>query len=481
MTRHDAVHFPPIATNNDDESFVCDDDFLSFENACQEAIQRAVPLVLSQDIVLVQTIRLMGQQSLQIKSHDGNKRVTIQGGLHSLFLLNNKSQLIIEDVNLDHTLQTDDHKQVGAAINLRTKAKVSLTRSKVMSASGFCIWAVQKSHVTLEQCHLLTRTRSAVVCFGQTQCQLYHCHVDQPGVHGICARGPCHLALYDCILRGSVARAIYAYAGASVLLEGCHLSGTLHPDKAAVEISSIGCTTESTVSSSSLSSSLILRDCQIVDNQGVGVRIRGPVVYDDQGVNRFERNAKGDWDIVEDWQDNAGEGTARMNHQGFPPLRRDIVGSSFRRGDWLCSQCRQIVAGKAKEVEFCSNCSSQRSFGDRLLTIDEIRKCNMGIDIRQGGLPSSSTHVEGTIIWEFDGDDDKGWILYDEISSQLLEEAYCLITVQDNNGSELPSEGPNLVYLQGGKYQVNLLSLVQINTETQFPRFVRRLMIRPSG
>jgi hypothetical protein len=105
----------------------------------------------------------------------------------------------------------------------------------------------------------------------------------------------------------------------------------------------------------------------------------------------------------------------------------------------------------------------------------------MGIDIRQGGLPSSSTHVEGTIIWEFDGDDDKGWILYDEISSQLLEEAYCLITVQDNNGSELPSEGPNLVYLQGGKYQVNLLSLVQINTETQFPRFVRRLMIRPSG
>lgn len=85
------------------------------------------------------------------------------------------------------------------------------------------------------------------------------------------------------------------------------------------------------------------------------------------------------------------------------------------------------------------------------------------------------------MIWEFDSDGDKGWILYDDMSSQLLEEAYCLIIAQDNNGSELPSEVPNWVYLQGGKYQVNLLSMVQINTETQFPRFVRRRMIRPSA
>jgi len=137
--------------------------------------------------------------------------------------------------------------------------------------------------------------------------------------------------------------------------------------------------------------------------------------------------------------------------------------------------------------ERCSNCFRPRgsSEEDRLLTMKEILECNMGIDIRQGWtLPSQmdAQSAAAIVVWEFDGDDEKGWIPYDVASSSLLERAYTNMMTQeriddiDNKSSLLvvPGESNQLVDLQGRKYQVNIGTMVQINTKTQFPRYVRR-------
>ena len=535
-----AVYFPPIVStlhpplnyhNNDIDNDNGEEPNQPwrFEEACQEAIERKVPLLLSQDVVLSQTIHLKGQQALHIVGnrdhhhHDNDdrthppqrlqsqqERITISGDLPSLFLLNNKNQLIIENIDLDHTLQTDDHKEVGAAINMRGKSKVVLKHSTVTSVSGFCVWAIQKSNVLLQDCHFKATTRSAIVCFGQTTCQLQNCHMDQAGVHGLCARGTCQISLVDCVITRSAARGIYVYANASLRLQGCHVSGTLHPDKAAVEVSSMGCptTTTTTPDTNSKPPSFVLKDCQIVDNQGAGVRIRGPIVHEEQGLNLVERNAKGNWDNVREQSDDDSVESNKFPYSGsdaidqstttkgmLPPLRRDAKGSSFRRGDWLCSKCFQIVAAGRPTAEImveerCSNCSRPRGSldEDRLLTMKEILECNMGIDIRQGWtLPSRMDDESATaivVVWEFDGDDEKGWVPYDAASSSLLEQAYTNMMTQeridgidiDNKSSLLvvPEECNQLVDLQGRKYQVNIGTMVQINTETQFPRYVRR-------
>jgi len=554
-SEEEAVYFPPISNNHKITDTIAEEDHqsLSFEKACQEAIERKVPLVLCQSVVLSRTIPLKGQEFLHIVGNqDDGGRVTIQGALHSLFLLSNKNQLILEHVDLDHTIETDDHKQVGAAIQLRGKARVTLQHSHITSMSGFCVWGTQNSQGSFVECQFHSTTRSALVWFGQTVCSMDRCQIDSSGVHGLCARGSCHITVINSWFTQNAARAIYAYANASLTLQGCHVSGTIHPNKAAIEVSSMESTTTTATAVGSsnndnrstepviMSSSLILQDCEIVGNQGVGVRIRGPVQYVDRSGNRLERNAQGDWDIrlqADDDDAVKDESTDRpppsstqplssstgghddtnltrcaattscsmrtSDSWTLPPLRRDAKGSSFRRGDWLCSWCFQIVAGRTGrpneedtdyyQEERCSHCFKQRLLDgtDRLLTMKEIQDCNKGIDFRHGWIAPASRFLaridDSTIvIWEFDGDDEKGWISYDDLSAQLLEETYqrrrMILFHQQHDEVVLTSppvalvDGADvlLVNLQGGKYQVNLATMTQINIETQFLRFVRR-------
>lgn len=442
---------------------------VSFEAICREAIERNLPLFLSQDVCMVDTIRLRREERLEIHG-PSDTTVTIQGDLHSLFVLNNKSKISIENVNLDHTRESEDHTEVGAAVNLRKKGSASLKNCKITSSSGFCVWAVQKCRLAMNDCLMVCPSRSAVVCFGQAQCQLENCDIDRAGVHGLCARGACQITLTGCRITNSIARGLYAYANASVSLDGCHISGTLHPERAAVEMSSMGCPNTEIVSS------LVLKNCEIIDNHGVGIRLCGPISYKEEGTNHYERNDKGDWDIVEDLDDESKRTNvetldlSQINADGIPRLQRNPKGSSFRRGDWLCSKCLQIMAGRPKVDEQCNHCSCVRSPVDRLLTMDEIRKCNMGIDFRKE-IASSNTEI-ATAVWEFDGGDEKGWIAYDEESSNLLEVAFSRLP--DEKNSSLPQTISRRIFLSGGVYEVNLETMEQINMETKFLRFVRR-------
>jgi hypothetical protein len=412
----------------------------SFEDACMAAAETGRALHLTQDVTLQDVIRLRKRQQLTIR---GENDVVISGSVHSLFLLNSRSQLILENVHLSHTLESDDHRQVGSAVNLRNKSSLQMTKGSIVSRAGFCCWAVQKSSVRLVQCDLQAPTRSAVVCFGQPTCRLEACTISNAGVHAICARGNCRIDLHHCTISNSAARAVYAYANASVTLTNCHISGTIRSDKAAIEVSAAG----------GGSASLTVHDCHIIDNVGAGIRIRGPVADTSLGGNTLERNAGGNIDyrhLVEDEEDNSGR------------LRRDAAGSSFRRGDWWCPKCQtnQVVVGTYDE---CPRCGSEKKLG-RLLTVPEINQCNQGVVF---GSPETQEENQIVATWWFDGDDEKGWLPYDKESNEQLEETY-------QSFCEGASQKTPLVLLCGGKHQVNIQTMEQINVESQFPRLVRR-------
>lgn len=473
------LHFP--FTNESDNHNDSVHTTGRFEDACRQAVELRVPLVVTQDVILRETITLRNQQCLRI---DGTKGVRITGELHSLFLLNNKSQLILQNVDLEHNLITDDHKQVGAAINIRYKGKVDVKFSRIVSTSGFCVWAVQKSHVHLQDCELEAKARSAMVCFGQVECQLFDCQIPEAGVHGLCARGACQIHLTRCDIQGSAGRAIYAYANASVHLEQCRVHGTLHPDKAAIEVSSMGC-------AKTTSSELTLRDCCITNNRGAGIRLRGIVLTRVEGQNVLENNEKGDWDILEDYDVVQSES---ISNSSSPALQRDETGSSFRQGDWWCLSCQTINPARKKHQEDCLQCGGERIKCGRLLTMDEIRQCNQGVDIRKSSRllleeprtkfdeeVNSIVRQNCEIVWEFDSDDARGWLPYDHQSSQLLEEKY--ITIYSSSNSSLSDDDAfrttgSGIWLFGNKYLVDVVTMEQTNIQTHFLRKVRRRIIR---
>jgi hypothetical protein len=98
------------------------------------------------------------------------------------------------------------------------------------------------------------------------------------------------------------------------------------------------------------------------------------------------------------------------------------------------------------------------------LTVPEINQCNQGVDF---GSPETQEENQIVATWWFDGDDEKGWLPYDKETNEQLEETY-------QSFCEGASQKTPLVLLCGGKYQVNIQTMEQINVETQFPRLVRR-------
>lgn len=420
-SQHDDTHHPvvfPSETNNNNENFY---------EACMIAAETCRELHLTQDAVLGEIVRLKKRQQLTIRGF-GNR---ISGSLHSLFLLNNSSKLILDTIHLSHTMETEDHAKVGGAINLRYKSSLEMTRGSIWSSSGFCCWAVQKTSVQLVECDLHAPTRSACVVFGKPTCRLEKCTIANAGVHAVCARGDCSISLENCTISNSAARAVYAYANASVkMTNNCLVTGTLHPQKAAIEVSSAA------AGGGTSSSSLFIQDCRIIDNAGAGIRIRGPVAEILQG-NTLERNYGGNIDYRGEEEDKEGGG-----------LRRDEAGSSFRRGDWWCFQCQPNQVRKGKS-DHCPQCGSEKIKG-RLLTVTEIKQCNQGVAETLGEKDT----------WWFDGDDE--WLPYDQESNSILEETYQNVTASPT------------VFLRGGKYQVNIQTMQQVNVETQFPRLVRR-------
>ncbi len=470
----DPLHFPPKNSNEDSQQQI------SFVQACQLAADNHRPLHLSQDIVdLTETIVLRKRQRLVIvgiSKHDlSSKTIRISGNVHSLFLGNNHSQLELVDLELMHQEPDgEDCTSVGAAVNLRYKASAKLHNCAIVSQAGFCCWAVQKASLFLENCNLQAPLRSAVVCFGKANFEGRFVKITNVGVHGVCARGECNILLKQSQLVDAAVRGLYAYANASVCLEECTVSGTVRPDVAAIEVLSAAVDNEQQAGGSKpnkkgseerKASSLIMKKCEILNNGGVGVRIRGGVKHNlhSETSNHFMGNVGGDEvDFLSAQQENEGDETSNTFNQQTEHLRRDDSGSSFRKGDWWCLNCTpKSIVHNSKDS--CPRCGSEKNTG-KPLSSEEVVTLNRGESI-------ATTNTTAPTWW-FDGDD-AGWLLYDTESTEALESVFQSLNISEANHEEQQLSSKT-VFLSNGRYSVNLEAMEQINTESHMLRLVQR-------
>lgn len=461
MTEDDKVDILEENEQNDEHYLdFPNDEFATLEELCQAAVATDRTVRLKENATLHSVIRLRQKQHLRIIGayNELSSLTMISGSVHSLFLLNNSSRLTLRNINLDHTIDPKDHKDVGAAVNLRYKGQLELNHGRITSVSGFCIWAVQKSSVKVSKCHLEAPARSALVCFGQPKCHLKDCKIIKAGVHAVCARGACDITLLNCRIENSTVRAIYAYAKAKMTLEECVVTGTLRADKAAIEVAASASESEP----SGASSSITMKHCRVVDNIGMGVCLRGlvPHVLEDNGI---ERNGGGNLVLLEEEDDNENMDSDGNTNNASGLRRRDASGSSFRKGDWWCPKCipKTPVIGR---LDQCPTCQSEKG---KPLTIQEITLLNQGT----ATVIENSKDNSSNIVWWFDGGDDKRWVQYDVESCRLLERAF-----QENNGPSSRQQGAPIVKLRLGRanYQVNVQTMEQTNVESQFLRLVRR-------
>jgi hypothetical protein len=460
-------------------------DYTSLEDACYAAAETGRTLFLRQDATLHSIVRL--KSSLHIvyqpticDSSDNPQPpyATISGSVHSLFMVENKNRLKMENICLIHTLEADDHRQVGAAILLRYKAQAVLENCRIVSHSGFCCWLVQKTKARLTNCILEAKMRSAIVCFGKPTCHLVQCVIPNAGVHAVCARGAGHVELKMCQITNSAVRAIYAYANASLTLEDCKVTGTLRTDKAAIEVSALQVPKPKKEGSAPINSekgaakdslplpeaaSLTMRRCVIQDNLGAGVRLRGHVTHILED-NEITGNGGGNIEFLTDLVDEMSD-----QHDG---LGRDAAGSSFRMGDWWCPACEPQVA-VMERLDKCPRCDADKANGGRLMTSHEILQRNRHDSKTVTMTGTAASSPAECVTWLFDRDDDKGWLAYDEESCNLLEDTFQKYSNLDESMNRKEAADP-IVILQGGKYQVNVRSMEQINVQTQFPRLVQR-------
>ena len=95
---------------------------------------------------------------------------------------------------------------------------------------------------------------------------------------------------------------------------------------------------------------------------------------------------------------------------------------------------------------------------------------SVGGDRNEGPIDGMA---ERSPSWWFDGDDDNGWLPYDEDSSQKLENAFQALRLDSTTKK---GQHPNrIVLLSGGRYSVDVQAMEQVNTESHFLRLVRRV------
>ena len=216
---------------------------------------------------------------------------------------------------------------------------------------------------------------------------------------------------------------------------------------------------------------LPMTGCKVIENAGVGVRIRGGVrhnLHPDNSSNHFARNLGGnevDFRAAsdEDQGSNGGQIGSNSKSPSNEHVQRDAAGSSFRKGDWWCPKCvpKNIVHGSK---DSCPGCSSEKEVG-KLLSSEEVIHLNRGGSSNQAMARTAPT-------WWFDGDD-AGWLPYDTESSEALESAFQALSCLDEEGADA-TKNNQIVLLSNGRYRVNLETMEQINTDSHFLRLVQR-------
>jgi hypothetical protein len=108
--------------------------------------------------------------------------------------------------------------------------------------------------------------------------------------------------------------------------------------------------------------------------------------------------------------------------------------------------------------------------------VEEIHQCNQGvlsapISVSAANDDSANRETSTSSSWWFDGEE--AWLPYDEESTKQLEETYQRYLAGSAQEETVDQNSP-VVFLSGGRYQVDIKTMEQINVESHFLRLVRR-------
>ena len=216
--------------------------FISFQDAVDEACACNGSLLISAGtrIYLTTTI-VIKSKNCELKIYgatDGEPPIVESAG-HCIFqFMGKKVRVHVENLVLKHVAESDDKKEIGAAVFCLCDSSIILQNCDVGSTNGFCVWTVQRSMCTIDTCTIRSTCRSGCVAFGKSSLRIESSSIEDCGQHGVCLRGTCSLLMNHTALLRCRVRAVYAYDKAHVYLQHCRITGTLDPLSAAIEIRS---------------------------------------------------------------------------------------------------------------------------------------------------------------------------------------------------------------------------------------------------
>jgi hypothetical protein len=222
-----------------------------------------------QVVCLTKVIRLKRSGSLWIKNG------LIVGVASTIFSLgtdrkNGPPALILEGTTLIHSFECQENESPYAAIFAQGKARVELTGVHISSTYGFGLWAKHASQTVLRNCVLEQAGQSAIACFNSALVELTECSIADAAVHGVCVRGTSQVSLTNCQITNCTENAAVVYQQGRLSLEGCSVSKTRNPLLSAIYVEA---------SESYDSASISLKHCQIVENAGSSLLLRGKVSH----------------------------------------------------------------------------------------------------------------------------------------------------------------------------------------------------------
>eukprot|EP00927_Polykrikos_kofoidii_P068834 TRINITY_DN64181_c0_g1_i1.p1 TRINITY_DN64181_c0_g1~~TRINITY_DN64181_c0_g1_i1.p1 ORF type:complete len:470 (+),score=70.27 TRINITY_DN64181_c0_g1_i1:39-1412(+) len=288
---------------------------ISFETACEKAVIEKRPLSLANGVHATLDKSFEMRKGREVLRIFGGEASVIEGFGHSIFTLAGRgTTLELHNVDLRHATpsMSGDGKDVGGALFLMGNATAELSNVGVSSANGLGIWIVQRAQLRARRCRVTDVARSGFALFGDASADLINCNISHCGVHGACARGRTRLRLEACKVGDCGRRGVYIYQNGSLEMSDCEINGTIDPTRAAFEAA--GSRDGDAVRAD-------LRNCQIRDNIGVGVRLRGAVAYRLEN-NTCVNNAESDLHILHG-EVNGARPTTRIAPTGVYAVSRD--------------------------------------------------------------------------------------------------------------------------------------------------------------
>lgn len=267
----------------------------NFQELIENAITKNIAIKIKEDThIKLDTTILIKNNSSKLKisgecNNNSNRPIITSSG-HSIFQVGGRHTfLIIENIILNHVCYQKNQNDIGAVIFGLNLSNIQCNNCLLTSNHGFGIWAVQRSIIEINSCHIISTNRSGCVCFGKSNLLIKTSTISDCEVHNVCIRGTATIKLIHCKLLNANKRSLYGYQQSKVIIEDCLIEGTKCNDFAAIEML---CTKNSYQNNTSIHFKsanknmsvdednvneneyyIQLKNVQIINNAGVGLKI----------------------------------------------------------------------------------------------------------------------------------------------------------------------------------------------------------------